>query len=55
LINLEWEERLDPRQLQQLWRCLECSNEFVTLHASEEGSVPSAEIIKPFFTSLLVE
>ena len=55
LIHLEWEERLDPHQLQQLWKCLECRNEFVTLQGSEEESAPSAEIIEPFFTNLVVE
>lgn len=55
LIHLEWEERLDPHQLQQLWRCLECRNEFVTLNASEEESAPRDEIIEPFFTNLVVE
>lgn len=55
LIHLEWEERLDPHQFQQLWRCFDCRNEFVTLCASEEGRVPGADIIEPFFTSLVVE
>jgi len=55
LIYLDWEERFDPHQIQKLWRCFQCKNEFVTLHASEEKSVPSAEIIEPFFTNLVVE
>lgn len=55
LIYLEWDERLDPHQVQQLWRCLECRNEFVTLRASEGESPASAEIIAPFFTNLVVE
>jgi hypothetical protein len=55
LIHLEWQERLDPHQIQQLWRCLECRNEFVTLNASEEESAPRDEIIEPFFTNLVVE
>lgn len=55
LINLEWEERLDPRQLQHLWKCLDCRNEFVTLDASDEERITDAEIIEPFFTSLVVE
>lgn len=55
LIHLEWEERPDPRQLQQLWRCFECKNEFVTLLTSEEERATSAEIIEPFFTNLVVE
>ena len=55
LINLEWEERLNPHQNQQLWRCLECKNEFITLNASDEESVTDAEIVEPFVTSLVVE
>lgn len=54
LIHLDWEERLDSHQIQKLWRCLECKQEFVTLQASEEESVSGAEIVKPFFPGLLV-
>lgn len=54
LIHLDWEERLDPHQIQKLWRCLECKNEFVTLHVSEEESATSTEIIEPFLSSLVV-
>lgn len=55
LIFLDWEERLDSHQIQKLWRCLACKNEFATLHASEEEPMTSAEIIRPFFTNLVVE
>jgi DNA-directed RNA polymerase subunit RPC12/RpoP len=55
LINLEWEEHLNPREVQHLWKCLECRKEFVTLDASKEETVTNAEIIEPFFTSLVVE
>lgn len=55
LINLEWEERLDSHQIQQLWKCLECRNEFVTVNAFEEESTTSDDIIEPFFTNLVVE
>ena len=51
LIHLERQERLNPPQLQQLWRCLECWNEFVTFHSSEEERATSVEIIEPFFTN----
>ncbi len=54
LINLEWEERLDPHQVQRLWKCLECRKEFVTLDSDEENST-STEVIEPFFTNLVVE
>ncbi|MEH6952732.1 hypothetical protein V4R08_15785 (plasmid) [Nitrobacter sp. NHB1] len=55
LIHLEWEERLNPREVQHLWKCLECRKEFITLDASDEESATNAEIIEPFFTSLVVE
>ena len=42
-------------EVQHLWKCLECRKEFVTLDASEEETVTNAEIIEPFFTSLVVE
>ncbi|WP_412773310.1 hypothetical protein [Nitrobacter sp.] len=55
LIHLEWEERLEPHQIQQLWKCLECRNEFVTVNAFEEESTTSADVVTPFFTTLVVE
>ena len=55
LTFLDWEERFDSHQIQKLWRCLACKNEFVTFHASEEKPMTSVEIIKPFFTNLVVE
>jgi DNA-directed RNA polymerase subunit RPC12/RpoP len=55
LIHLEWEERLDSHQIQQLWRCLECKNEFITLNVSEEDGAPGAQLTEPFFTNLVVE
>jgi DNA-directed RNA polymerase subunit RPC12/RpoP len=54
LINLEWEEDLNPREVQHLWKCLDCRNEFVTLAASDEKRVTDTAIIEPFFTSLVV-
>lgn len=55
LIYLDWEERLDSHQIQKLWRCFACKHEFVTVQASEAESATSTEIVKPFFSSLLVE
>ena len=55
LINLEWEERLNPREVQHLWKCLECRKEFVTLDAAEEEKATNTEIVAPFFTNLVVE
>ena len=55
LINSEWDERVNAREVQYLWRCWNCSNEFVTLVASDEEPTSDAEVTKPFFTSLVVE
>jgi DNA-directed RNA polymerase subunit RPC12/RpoP len=55
LIVPEWDERVNAREVQYLWRCLNCSNEFVTLVSSDEGQISDTEITKPFFTSLVVE
>jgi NAD-dependent SIR2 family protein deacetylase len=54
LITAEWDERINAREV-QLWRCLNCQNEFVTLRASDEEPLPITEITEPFFTSLVVE
>jgi DNA-directed RNA polymerase subunit RPC12/RpoP len=57
LTCLEWDERVNAREVQYLWRCWNCSNEFVKLVASDEEqtSDTDAEVTKPFFTSLVVE
>jgi DNA-directed RNA polymerase subunit RPC12/RpoP len=55
LIVPEWDERVNAREVQYLWRCLNCSNEFVTLAASDEQRISDTEVTKPFFTSLVVE
>jgi DNA-directed RNA polymerase subunit RPC12/RpoP len=55
LIAPEWDERINAREVQYLWRCLNCQNEFVTLLASDEEPLPIREITEPFFTSLVVE
>jgi DNA-directed RNA polymerase subunit RPC12/RpoP len=54
-LNLEWDERVSDHEAEYLWHCLNCSNEFVTVVASDEKQVSSAAITEPFFTSLLVE
>jgi hypothetical protein len=38
--NVEWDERVNATQVQYLWRCLNCKNEFITQVASDDG--PSA-------------
>jgi DNA-directed RNA polymerase subunit RPC12/RpoP len=55
LVVPEWDERVNAQQVQYLWRCLDCSNEFVTLVASVEGHTSDTEVTKPFFTSLAIE
>ena len=55
LVGLEWDERVNEREIQDLWHCWNCNNEFVTVVASDEKKLPIAEITKPFFTSLVME
>ena len=55
LVNLEWDERVNEREVQDLWHCWNCNNEFITVVSSDEKMPPITEITKPFFTSLLVE
>jgi len=56
LVNIEWDERVNAQEVQNLWRCLNCKNEFVSLEVSkEEQQTSDAEITKPFFTSLVIE
>lgn len=53
-LTLEWDERVSAQEVEQLWRCLNCNNEFVATVACDEKLPSSAAIIEPFFTSLLV-
>jgi ribosomal protein L37AE/L43A len=55
LVKAEWDERLNEQQVQYLWRCWNCQNEFVTVVASDEKPPSETEITKPFFTSLVIE
>jgi len=55
LVSLEWDERVDRGQVQDLWHCWQCQNEFVTLDASDEKEPSVPEITAPFFTSLVME
>jgi ribosomal protein L37AE/L43A len=56
LVNLEWEERVNKREVQDLWRCWNCNNTFITSAAASNEKEPSAaEITRPFFTSLVME
>lgn len=54
-VSLEWDERFSRREVQNLWRCCQCKNEFITVVTSEEKEPSVAEVTKPFFTSLLME
>jgi hypothetical protein len=46
---------MNAREVQYLWHCWNCSNEFVTLVASDEERASDTDVTKPFFTSLVVE
>jgi DNA-directed RNA polymerase subunit RPC12/RpoP len=54
LVHLEWRERVNAQEIQDLWRCFSCKSEFVTAATSDEREPSVVEITKPFFTSLLV-
>ena len=54
-VNVEWDERVNATQVQYLWRCSSCKNEFITQVASDEKPISDAEITKRFFTSLVIE
>ena len=55
LVSLEWDERINQREVQDLWHCWRCKNEFITVEASDEKEPSVTEITKPFFTSLVME
>jgi DNA-directed RNA polymerase subunit RPC12/RpoP len=55
LVSLEWDERVNSREVQDLWHCCKCQNEFVTVELSDEKPPAAAEVTKPFFTSLVME
>jgi len=54
-VNLEWEEPLNEREVQDLWRCWNCNNTFITSARANEKEPSVAEITRPFFTSLVME
>lgn len=55
LVSLQWDERVNPGEVQDLWHCWQCQNEFVTVEASDEKEPSIAEITEPFFTNLVME
>jgi DNA-directed RNA polymerase subunit RPC12/RpoP len=54
LVHLEWHERINAQQTQELWRCWNCKSEFVTAVESDGAESSAADITEPFFTNLLV-
>jgi DNA-directed RNA polymerase subunit RPC12/RpoP len=54
-VNLEWDERVNPREVQDLWHCCRCQNEFITVETSDEKEPSVTEVTAPFFTSLVIE
>jgi hypothetical protein len=55
LVSLEWAERVNAREIRDLWHCWNCRREFATVVASDEREPSVTEITKPFFTSLVME
>lgn len=55
LVNLEWDERINQREVQDLWHCCRCQNEFITVEAADDKEPSITEITEPFFTSLVME
>jgi DNA-directed RNA polymerase subunit RPC12/RpoP len=55
LVDLEWDEHVNAREVQNLWHCCNCNNEFITVVASDDEQPSVPQIIKPFFTSLVME
>ena len=55
LVSLEWDERINAQEVQDLWHCWSCKNEFVTTVTSSEKEPSVTEITAPFFTSLVME
>ena len=54
-VHLEWHERVNPQEVQDLWHCWDCKNEFVTVVTSDENEPSVTEkITERFFTSLLI-
>ena len=54
-VSLDWDERINAREIQHLWHCWNCKNEFTTVVISDEKEPSATEITKPFFTSLVME
>lgn len=55
LVSLEWDERVNAREVQDLWHCWNCKNEFITMVTSDEKEPSVTEPTEPFFTGLVME
>jgi hypothetical protein len=55
LVSLEWDERVNAREVQDLWHCWNCKNKFITTDTSDEKEPSVSEITAPFFASLVME
>jgi DNA-directed RNA polymerase subunit RPC12/RpoP len=54
-VHLEWHERVNAHEVQDLWRCWDCKNKFVTVITSDEKDQSVTEkFTERVFTSLLV-
>jgi hypothetical protein len=54
-VSLAWDERINTWEVQNLWHCWNCKNEFITRVTSAEKGPSITEITEPFFTSLVME
>ena len=54
LVHLEWHERVNAQEFQNLWHCWNCKGEFITNVASDEREPSVEAITQPFFTSLVI-
>ena len=48
MVKAEWDEHMNEQEVQYLWHCLNCQNEFVTMVTSDEKTASVTEITKPF-------
>ena len=49
------DERVTAQEVQNLWHCWNCKNEFITVATPDEKELSVTEITEPFFTSLVME
>ena len=44
LVGLEWDERVNEREIQNLWHCWNCNNEFITVVSLTEIKKNSLQV-----------